>query len=151
MLIPGGTDNCVNGIYSDPFALMYGVLQGSALGPILFVLYTTTVSDLINYLSLHHESFADDTQLHKSAHIPDMTKLSQEYKIASQTSKHGWFITNYSSMITKRNLCSLHLDSFATIFLSLLCRPIKSIFLLLHLFAASVTSSTKHCLSSSMS
>ena len=31
----------VNGIYSDPSALMYGVPRGSVLGPILFVLYAT--------------------------------------------------------------------------------------------------------------
>ena len=54
--------------------------------------------------------------------------------------------------MTKRNLCSLHLKSFTIILLSLpLCRSIKSIFLFLHLFAASVSFSTKHCLSSSMS
>ena len=49
---------CVNGVYSEPTALMYGVPQGSVLEPILFVLYATSVSDIINYYSLHHESFA---------------------------------------------------------------------------------------------
>ena len=66
---------CVNGIYSDPSALMYGVQQGSVLGHILFVFYIAPVSDIINYHLLLHESFADDTQLHKLAHIPELDQL----------------------------------------------------------------------------
>ena len=54
---------------------MYGVPQGSVLGPILFVLYATPVSDIINYHSLHHERFADDTKLHKSARIAEFNQL----------------------------------------------------------------------------
>ena len=55
---------CRNSIYSDPTALMYGVPQGSVLGPILFVLYATPVSYIIHHHSLYHESFADNTELH---------------------------------------------------------------------------------------
>ena len=44
------------------------------LGPILFVLYATPVSD-INYHSLHRENFADDTQLYKSAHITELDQF----------------------------------------------------------------------------
>ena len=66
---------CVNGIYSDPSALMHGVPQGSVPGPILFVLYATPVSDIMNYYSLHRESFSDNTQLHQSAHITELDQL----------------------------------------------------------------------------
>ena len=42
---------------------MYGVPQGSVLGPILFVLFTTPISDMIANHSVNHQLFAGDTQL----------------------------------------------------------------------------------------
>ena len=62
--------------------------------------------------------------------LSKISYLSQEYKIAPQTSKHGWFITNYVPIMTKRNICSLYLKIFTTILLSLrLSSSIKSMFL----------------------
>ena len=56
----------VHEIESSPSLLTYGVPKGSVLGPILFIVYTKPLSDVISHHPVSHHMFADDTELYKS-------------------------------------------------------------------------------------
>ena len=49
--------------HSPPSKILYGVPQGSVLGPVLYVLYTSDVARLFEALDLGAHLYADDTQL----------------------------------------------------------------------------------------
>ena len=56
----------VNGLSSRPADVFLGVLQGSVLRPILFIIYYARLCSLIETHSVSSQSFADDTQLLQS-------------------------------------------------------------------------------------
>ena len=84
---------CVQDRYSDSSLLRYGVPQGSVLGPVLFVLYASPVSDVISRHAMSHESFADDTQLHQSAPIAEIDSLISQAQDCIADLKN-WMTTN---------------------------------------------------------
>lgn len=54
----------INGSSSDNITLRFGVPQGSVLGPILFTLYMSPLSDIANQHGVSNMYYADDSQLY---------------------------------------------------------------------------------------
>ena len=77
----------VNNSSSSPSQLMYGVPQGLVLGPILFVLYTTPLSDIIAKHSVNHQLFADDTQLQKPTPLSEVNNITKELNACTDDTK----------------------------------------------------------------
>ena len=57
---------CENVLKPDSFDLRFGVLQGSCLGPLLFVVYSSKLFEIIQARLPDAHCFADDTQLYLS-------------------------------------------------------------------------------------
>ena len=51
----------INGFTSELLATLFGVPQGSVLGPILFNIYVSSLSNVINEVQMFSSSYADDT------------------------------------------------------------------------------------------
>ena len=72
----------INGGVSNDTPLSFGVPHGSALGPLLFSIYTTPIGDIIRRHQLNVHLYGDDTQLYVNFELSDAdNKLSSLNKI----------------------------------------------------------------------
>jgi len=69
----------LNDILSKSVSLICGLPQGPVLGPLLFLIYTLPLGDIVQCMSLQYHLCADDTQICMSC-VPNNTNVVYSLK-----------------------------------------------------------------------
>ena len=80
------------GVISLVVELLWGVPQGSMLGPLLFLLYTAEIFSVIAVNGASAHFYTDDGQLYVNCpvHIAPRTPSASSLTASAETSPHGW-------------------------------------------------------------
>ena len=97
---------CTDGVVSDPQSIAFGVLQGSLLGPLLFIIYINDLPSVVE--SWEIQLYADDTLLFfSSSSVSDIEDhLSKDLGHVINWLESSYLFLNYSK--TKIMLIGTH-------------------------------------------
>ena len=90
-----GRTQCVSvlGVFSELCELLYGVPQGSVLGPIEFCIYTIPLGTIMRYYNIDYHIYADDTQIYCSFDINSPAEALQQIQMCISDIR-TWMIKN---------------------------------------------------------
>ena len=99
----------VNGVCSDLSAVRSGVIQGSVLGPLCFLIYTNDVDNVIsNSLLL---KYADDIKISLASHRDLASQLNRHNYLQEDLSAlHDWSVANHMKFNIQKTT-ALHLGA----------------------------------------
>ena len=83
----------INQSFSDSSLPIYVIPQGSVLGPILFSLYTTPLSNIFCKYDMKYHLYADDSQLYKNSLYSDLNSVIRQTELCIEDTK-VWMDSN---------------------------------------------------------
>ena len=84
----------INGVESETWNLLFGVPQGSVLGPILFIIYTSPLAKILESLGVMYHFYADDTQLYITFDINETEEATSKMEHAVSVIR-TWMADNF--------------------------------------------------------
>ena len=84
----------INGVESDIWNLIFGVPQGSVLGPILFIIYTTPLGHILRRHNISFHLYADDSQLYLAFKLQDCEDAYAQMESCIEEIR-GWMSANF--------------------------------------------------------
>ena len=103
----------INSLQSEHTTFHYGVPQGSSvLGPVLFILYTQPLFNLVSKHAVNHHAFADDNQLYKISTL-DAIHQSIETLQNCTTDVKSWMTANKLQLNDNKTEAMIIPQSFA--------------------------------------
>ena len=100
----------INGSWSVPTVLQFGVPQRSVLGPVnglsSFFAFNLSLLTSVSHHCLFHHSFCDDNQFYASAHLSELHRIpsSSEACISDVQARREWF-SSLRNIFRKPRLC----------------------------------------------